>query len=77
MTIPQLDQFYLDIFFANHGLSKILISNRDTHFISLLFKTLFSFLKTILAKSTVYHPQSDDQTETANEKIEDINEHSH
>lgn len=63
VTAPQLAQLYLDAVFVNHGLSKVLITDRGTHFTSLFWKTLFSFFKTKLAMSTAYHPQTDGQIE--------------
>ena len=69
---PQLAQLYLDAIFAQHGLSKTIITNWGTQFTSLFSKTLFGFLNIKFAMSMAYHPQTDGQTERANRTIEDM-----
>ena len=52
------DIFMKDIF-RLHGISKVIISNRDVKFIGNLLKTLFKGLGTQLNSSTAYHLQTD------------------
>lgn len=66
MTTPQLAQLYLVVIFVNDVINKVLVIDRSTHFTSLFWKTLYSFFKTKLTKSTIYHTQTYDQSEIAN-----------
>lgn len=68
IRVSQLAQLHPNAIVVNHGLSKILITCRDIHFISLFWKTLVDF-KTKLAKFTIYYTQTDDQTEISNKII--------
>ena len=53
-----------------HGLPGTIVSDRDTKFTSLFWKSLFERLGTRLAMSTTYHPQTDGQSEQWNQEIE-------
>lgn len=46
-----------------HGLPGTIVSDRDTKFTSLFWKSLFERLGTRLAMSTTYHPQTDGKNE--------------
>lgn len=62
------------VFFAQvyklHGMPSAPISDRDKVFTSKLWTTLFALAKVELRMSTVYHPQSDSQTERVNQCLE-------
>jgi transposase InsO family protein len=47
-----------------------IISDRDPHFVSNLFQELGKLLGVKLAMSTVYHPQTDGETERVNQELE-------
>lgn len=53
-----------------HGLPNTIVSNRDRIFTSSFWKELFKLMDTTLLMSTVYHPQTDGQTERVNQYLE-------
>jgi hypothetical protein len=55
-----------------HGIPKTIVSNRDPKFTSNFWKGLFKRFRTNLNFSTMYHPESDAQTERVNRVIEDM-----
>ncbi|CAI7880326.1 unnamed protein product [Closterium sp. NIES-53] len=54
-----------------HGLPSAIISDRDTRFLSNFWTALFQLLGTQIRLSTVYHPETDGQTERMNGTLED------
>jgi hypothetical protein len=54
----------------NWGLSKTIISNRDSKFLIELWKTIFDRLDVKLLYSIVYHPQTDEQSKRTNQSVE-------
>ena len=65
-----------EIFFkriiSRQGLPIKIISDRDPRFSGEFWKNLFQLIGTEVALSTAYHPQSDGQTERANQTLEEI-----
>ena len=53
-----------------HGLPHKVISDRGPQFIAAFMKELFRLLGIEAASSTVYHPQTDGQTERVNQELE-------
>jgi hypothetical protein len=59
-------------FFRMHVIPKMVISDRDVKFTSTFWKELFAGLNTNLNFITSYCPQTDGQTERANQIVEDM-----
>jgi transposase InsO family protein len=71
-TAPDVAKIFFDTIFRNHGLPSVIISDRDAKFTSKFWKSLFEQLGTKLVMSTVFHPQSDGQTERLNRTLEEM-----
>jgi hypothetical protein len=69
-SAAKVAQVFLDNVVKLHGTPRSLVSDRDKVFTSCFWKALFSSLNTKLALTTVYHPQSDGQSETVNQCLE-------
>jgi hypothetical protein len=67
---PQLARIFLKEVVALHGLPDEIISDRGSVFISKFWKSLTSQLGAHHKLSTSYHPQTDGQTERANQTLE-------
>ena len=52
------------------GMPVVIISDRDSKFMSAFWQAIFAKLGTKLATSTAYHPQSDGQSERTNQTVE-------
>src|ERR1051325_8871525 len=71
-TAPEIADIFFNTIFRNHGLPKVIVSDRDTKFTSKFWKALFKQLDTKLAMSTAFHPQTDGQTERMNRTLEQM-----
>ena len=58
--------------YCNHGLPKLLVSNRDPRMMSLFWKGLFENMGTRLNFSSAYQPQTDGKSEIVNSTILDL-----
>jgi transposase InsO family protein len=66
----QLAFILLDRLVRDHGIPESITSDRDKLFTSNYWKTLLGMIGTKLRMSTAYHPQTDGQTERANQTLE-------
>jgi len=65
----QVAQLYLDMVYKLHGLPQQIISDRDSKFMSNWYKAFMGKLGVKNTPSSVYHPQTDGQTENVNKFI--------
>lgn len=70
LTALQIAQAFVSNIFKLHGLPQSIISDRDRIFTITLWKELFRLVHTQLRMSSVYHPQTDGQTEWVNQCLE-------
>ncbi|KAJ9541673.1 hypothetical protein OSB04_028179 [Centaurea solstitialis] len=71
-SIGRLAQLHVNKIVMRHGLPVSIISDRDSRFISRFLQSLKKAMGTRLALSTLYHPQTDGQTEEAIQTLEDM-----
>jgi transposase InsO family protein len=68
----QLAELYISRIVCLHEVSKKIVSDRGTQFTSKFWERLHQTLDTQLRFSSAYHLQTDGQTETVNEILEDM-----
>ncbi|WVZ97441.1 hypothetical protein U9M48_042979 [Paspalum notatum var. saurae] len=68
----KLAELYISRIVCLHGVPKRIISDRGSQFASRFWEQLHNSLDTKLRFSTVYHPQTDGQTERTNQILEDM-----
>nr|GEW82037.1 reverse transcriptase domain-containing protein [Tanacetum cinerariifolium] len=71
-TMEKLTQLYLKEIVSRHGVPISIISDRESHFTSRLWKLLQKTLGTDLDTSTAYHPQTDVQSERTIQTLKDM-----
>ncbi|SJL11310.1 uncharacterized protein ARMOST_14713 [Armillaria ostoyae] len=59
-----------DHVYARHGMPQAVISDRGPQFVSAFMKELYRMLDITQNASTVFHPQTDGQTERVNQEVE-------
>jgi len=65
-TAPEIAKIFFTTIFRNHGLPKVIISDRNPKFTSHFWQSVFKHLVTKNAMSTTFYPQTDGQTERMN-----------
>ncbi|GJW30589.1 putative reverse transcriptase domain-containing protein [Tanacetum coccineum] len=68
----KLVRLYIDVIVARHGVPVSIISDRDGRFTSHFWQTVQRALGTRLDLSTAYHPQTDGQSESTIQTLEDM-----
>ena len=63
---------YVEHIFKLHGIPDVIVSDRDSKFVSSFWKSLHSLMGTQLALSTANHAQTDGQTERINRTLEQV-----
>jgi hypothetical protein len=71
-TGAKLAELYITRIVCLHGVPKKILSDRGSQFTSQFWKKLHESLDTQLNFSSVYHPQTDGQTERTNQVLEDM-----
>jgi hypothetical protein len=66
----QVAEIFFKEVFRLHGLSKNIISDRDSWFIGTFWRDLFRLVGTYLTPSTSYHPWTDGKIEIVNKWVE-------
>ncbi len=69
-TAEKTVELLLQWVYRTHGLPNFIVSDRGTQFTSILWKSLCKRLGISLRLSTAYHPQTDGQSERANQDVE-------
>ena len=65
-------KLFLNHVYRHHGIPDVIISDRDSIFLSKFWKELFRLLRTKLRPSSAYYPETDGQTEIMNKKLEEM-----
>ncbi|GJX00848.1 putative reverse transcriptase domain-containing protein [Tanacetum coccineum] len=71
-SMETLTRLYIKEIVSRHGVPISIISDRDSHFTSIFWKSLQSALGTQLDTSTAYHPETDRQSEKTIQTLEDM-----
>ncbi|GJV70398.1 reverse transcriptase domain-containing protein [Tanacetum coccineum] len=71
-SMEKLMKLYLKEVVCRHGVPISIISDRDSHFTSRFWRSLQKALGINLDMSTVYHPQTDGQSERTIQMLEDM-----
>ena len=69
-SAPSMARLFLNYVFRLHGLPETIVSDRGPQFISSFWEYLTKSLGIKHKLSTAYHPQTDSQTERANQDLE-------
>src|SRR4051812_38618473 len=72
VTAPEVADLFFHHVFQHFDLPSIIISDRDACFTGKFWQTLWAKLGTKLAMPTVFHSQTDRQTEHANQVLEQV-----
>ena len=72
ITVLELAKVFFNNVFKLHGMSWIIVSDRDSKFTSLFWKALFKCIRTKLAMFTAFHPETDGQTARSNKTLEQM-----
>ena len=70
--IDEFAEIFIRDIFANHGLPKEIISDRDRKFLSKFWERVTELLGVQRCLSTAFHPQTDGQTERMNRTLEEV-----
>ncbi|GJU15649.1 putative reverse transcriptase domain-containing protein [Tanacetum coccineum] len=71
-SMEKLTQLYLKKIVCRHGVHVLIISDRDSHFMSNLWRSLQKAFGINLDMSTAYRPQTDGQSERTIQTLEDM-----
>jgi len=69
ISLEEIAKIYRDDIWKLHGIPRKILSNRGLQFASKFMEEFTKALETKRQLSTVYHPQTDGQTERINQEI--------
>ena len=72
VNAKEVAKLFIENIFKLHGVPDVIVSDRDSKFISTFWKSFHSIMGTKLALSTANHAQTDGQTERINRTLEQI-----
>ena len=72
ISAPEVAELFRDHVWKTHGVPRSIVSDRDTRFVSIFWRSLMKLVGTKLRFSTAYHPQTDGQSEKMNDVVEQI-----
>src|SRR5262245_21091459 len=72
ITVEGAANLYFREIWKHHGLPRAVVSDRGSQFVAEFMRELYRLLDIRLATSTAYHPQTDGQTEQANQELEHV-----
>jgi hypothetical protein len=75
VSAKEFAELYVDHIFRLHGLSREVITGRDTRFTSAFWQEMTVLLGTRTVMSLSFHPQTDGQTERVNQTLETYLQH--
>jgi hypothetical protein len=70
--VIDIANIFMKEIFRLHGMPKGIISDRETKFTSIFWKSLMDVFETKLLFNTTYHPQTDGKIERVNQIVEDM-----
>jgi len=71
-SAPHMAQLFYEHMYRSFGLPKRIISNRDPVSMSKFWRALMDKMDVRLRPSAAYYPQTDEQTEIMNKKVEEL-----
>lgn len=74
-TAADTAQLIFDHVIQHHGMPRVIISDRESKFTSVFWKTLFQCFGVKLSMSTLFHPQTDGQSERMVQKTKEMLPH--
>jgi hypothetical protein len=71
----KIAQVFRHTWYRNHGMPRVIITDRDQRFVGSFWQAFFESVGTELKFSTSFHPQTDGQSERANRTLEEVLRH--
>ena len=72
LDAPGTAELFRQHIVSRFGLPQVIVSDRDSRFVSKFWRALFVSLGTKLSYSSAFHPQTDGQTERVNRSMEQV-----
>jgi hypothetical protein len=69
MTATDTAKFFFEQVWVHFGIRHTIISDQGNKFLNTFWMSLWSLLDTKITKSTIFHPQTNDQTKVINRMI--------